>query len=264
MAWNKLLRHSGYIRARSHVLSSREIGNDAREAFAKLRWSHEYRKAYFKPEPLVSVLIATYNRAELLTERAIPSVLAQTYKNFELIIVGDCCTDDTAERVAALGDPRITFVNLPERGDYPTDPKLRWMVAGTAPVNHALSLAKGDFITHLDDDDEFHPERLNALLKSIKRHSADLVFHSFLHENADGSWLHIPAKSFSFANVSTGTIFYHHWFKSIPWDPLAYRLNEPGDWNRLRKFKYLGARCVAHPGMLLKHYRERNNVGTAH
>lgn len=264
MAWNKVLRHSGYIRAISHVRSAREVGKEAREAFLNQRWSPEYRKAYFKPQPLISVLIATYNRAELLTERTIPSVIAQTYRNFELIIVGDCCTDDTAERVAAINDPRIIFVNLPQRGDYPTDPKLRWMVAGTAPVNHALSLAKGDFITHLDDDDEFHPQRLEALLHSIKYNSADLVFHSFHHECADGSWLQIEAKDFSFSKVSTGTIFYHHWFKRIPWDPLAYRLREPGDWNRLRKIKYIGAVTKAHPGFLLDHYRERARADTAH
>ncbi|MDO8665381.1 MAG: glycosyltransferase, partial [Gemmatimonadales bacterium] len=63
--------------------------------------------------------IATYNRGAVLCERTIPTVLAQTYPHFELLIVGDHCTDDTEERVKALKDPRIRFVNLPERGNYP-------------------------------------------------------------------------------------------------------------------------------------------------
>src|SRR5262249_1151961 len=45
-------------------------------------------------EPLVSVCVATYNRAGLLTERCLPSVLGQTYRRFELIVVGDGCTDE--------------------------------------------------------------------------------------------------------------------------------------------------------------------------
>lgn len=70
-------------------------------------------------DPLVSVIIPTFNKAELLVERSIPSVLAQTYKRIEVVVVGDHCEDDTAERVAALNDDRVTFVNLPERGRYP-------------------------------------------------------------------------------------------------------------------------------------------------
>jgi hypothetical protein len=46
--------------------------------------------------------------------------------------------------------------------------------------------------------------------------------------------------------------------RQIGWDPLAYRYGEPGDWNRFRKLKYLGARAERHDGALLKHYRERN------
>ncbi len=55
-----------------------------------------------------------------------------------MLIVGDHCTDDTAERIAALGDPRIRFINLPARGVYPAEPFARWCVAGAAPMNHAL------------------------------------------------------------------------------------------------------------------------------
>ena len=114
--------------------------------------------------PLVSVAVATYNRAEVLTRRCIPSVLGQTYENLELIVVGDHCTDGTEEAVSRIDDPRLKFVNLPEKSVYPEDPRRRWMVAGTPPTNEAFSMARGDYITQLDDDDEYLPERLEKLV----------------------------------------------------------------------------------------------------
>ena len=63
-------------------------------------------------KPLISVYVPTYNRGELLVERPIPSVLNQTYKNFEFLIIGDCCDDATEELVSKIDDPRIHFHNL--------------------------------------------------------------------------------------------------------------------------------------------------------
>lgn len=259
-----LLKLTGYFRLMGYIRSSREIGPKARQRFARGRSAPPYQAAFDDPAPLVTVCIGTFNRAALLTERAIPSVLNQTYKRLELIVVGDACTDDTEARVARIDDPRLKFLNLPVRGDYPIDPMLRWMVAGTAPVNHALSMANGAFITHLDDDDEFALNRVEILLDTIRQHRADLVFHPFENETVEGAWEIRRARTFSFTNVSTGTIFYHRWFREIPWDPLAYRYGEPGDWNRLRKFKYLGAKTVRSPQVLLKHYQERSRADTAH
>ena len=63
--------------------------------------------------PVVSVIIATYNRSRVLAH-AIESVRYSTVSNWELIVVGDHCTDDTAAIVASFDDPRITFINLPQ------------------------------------------------------------------------------------------------------------------------------------------------------
>jgi glycosyltransferase involved in cell wall biosynthesis len=65
-----------------------------------------------KKSPVVSVIMATYNRSNVLCY-AIESVLWQTFKEWELWIVGDACTDDTATVVASFKDKRIHFVNLP-------------------------------------------------------------------------------------------------------------------------------------------------------
>ncbi|MFW6126412.1 MAG: glycosyltransferase family 2 protein, partial [Chloroflexota bacterium] len=60
-------------------------------------------------QPTVSVVIPTYNRAHLVG-RAIRSVLAQTYQDFEVIVVDDGSTDNTEEVVKGFGDPRIQFI----------------------------------------------------------------------------------------------------------------------------------------------------------
>lgn len=235
-----------------------DVGPAARAEFQRQKQTDDYQSVFDKAEPLVSICIATYNRGRLLMERSLASCLRQTYRNIEIIVVGDACTDETPQLMSKVSDPRVRFVNLEQRGAYPHKPHLRWMVAGTAAVNHALSLSRGDFITHLDDDDEHSPDRVEALLSTIIRERADLVYHPFKFEELDGEWIINPSKSFRFGAVTTSSILYHRHFSKLGWDALAFRYREPGDWNRLRKLAYLQARIVRYPEVLLSHYRERN------
>jgi len=226
------------------------------DRFLVERNTEAYQAVFHDTDPLVTVCIATYSRSRILCERTIPSVLNQTWKNIELIVVGDCCPDDTAERISHITDPRLRFINLEERGNYPPDPQLRWLVAGTKPENTALSLARGAFITHLDDDDTYPPERLEKLVRLAQQERADVVWHPFHREKSNGKWVIHPAETFSAGCVTTSSVMFHHWLKCIPSDIDAYRLKEPGDWNRFRKFKYLGVKIVRHPEPLLFHYKE--------
>ena len=81
----------------------------------------------------VSVIIATYNRSEILIKRTIPAILEQDYHNFEIVVVGDKCIDDTAECISHLSDPRIKFYDLEKRGNYPSDIKDRWLYRDLSP-----------------------------------------------------------------------------------------------------------------------------------
>jgi len=207
--------------------------------------------------PLVSVCVATYNRAQLLAERCLPSVLGQSYEHLEVVVVGDGCTDETARRVAAIRDPRLRFLNLEHRRDYPADPLRRWMVAGTPALNKALARSRGELITHLDDDDEYLPQRLEKLVGFIRDEACDLVWHPFWYEDHEGRWLLNDAGEFAFAHVTTSSVVYRSWFKKIPWDPEAHLLMEPGDWNRFRRLRFVGPVCRRFPEPLLRHYRER-------
>jgi len=226
-----------------------------------LKNSYEYQQVYEKENPLVSVCIATYNRCDLLVNRAVKSVLNQTYRNLELIVVGDCCTDDTQRSLLEIRDERLTFVNLPMRGSYPDDPMLRWMVAGTTPVGHALKIVKGDFITHLDDDDEYLDDRIEKLVRYIQENKVDVLWHPFWKQCANDKWELRECNDFKAGQVTTGSVFYHNWFKCIPWSLDAYRYKEPGDWNRFRKFKYLGATTKRFPEPLFRHYAEKSQSG---
>jgi len=239
--------------------SRQDLEPGAFAAFQAERRTEAYQAVFDVDQPLVSVCIATYNRRELVTSRAIASVLAQTYPHLEVVVVGDACTDDTGAAIAALGDPRVRFVNRANRGVYPEAPNLRWMVAGTDPINDALALAKGHFITHLDDDDAFAPNRLEVLLAHIRAARADLLWHPFQYEDPSGKWRTNHAPLFRKTQVTTSSVLYHRWFKDLPWDPEAYLYGEPGDWNRFRKFKFLGVKAERHPEVLLRHFRERNN-----
>ena len=92
--------------------------------------------------PRVSVIITTYNRAALLP-RAVNSVLTQTYRDLELIIVDDCSMDHTSEVVTRFKDPRISVLRHSEnRGQG-------------AAFNTGLLHANGEYIAFLDDDDEW-------------------------------------------------------------------------------------------------------------
>lgn len=103
---------------------------------------------------LISVYIPTKNRAQLLL-KAIQSVQAQTHAAFELIVVDDGSTDVTNELLADLAaqDPRIRQLRqCPSRG-------------ATMARNTAILAAQGPFVTGLDDDDEFTPDRLALFLR---------------------------------------------------------------------------------------------------
>jgi hypothetical protein len=227
------------------------------DAYHAYRETQDYRAPYASAAPLVSICVATVDRANLLLERSIASIRAQSYHNLQIIVVGDNCSDDTALRLAALGDNRIHFVNLPERGPYPRQGIDRWYVAGSNAMNHALSLCEGHFVTHLDDDDAMVPHRIETLVGEALQNRADFLWHPFWCENRDGTWLKLGNGRLELGQVSTGSIFYHRYFARVPWDVHAYRLREPGDWNRLRKIKLMRPRMRFVEEPLLYHHVEQ-------
>ncbi|WP_019637884.1 glycosyltransferase family 2 protein [Paenibacillus fonticola] len=222
--------------------------------FLQAASTEQYKKIYELEQPLVTICIPTYNRADALLNCSLKSAVRQTYTNLEIIVVGDGCTDHTADVIRQFNDPRIKFENRESRGEYPSETYQRWLVAGSIPTNRALELATGHFITHLDDDDEFFDDRIEKLVAFAKETQADLIYHPFYYLIGPEQWVMNDAEPLMCAKVTTSSMFYHNWLKCIPWDPRSYLLNEPGDWNKVRRMVELGIKTARYPEPLtMKH-----------
>ncbi len=151
--------------------------------FARLK--HEASFTDTNERPLISITIPTYDRGKLLVERTLPSIFSQTYENFEVIVAGDCCIDDTPAILATVKDPRFRFINLPQRTKYPDDPTLRWFVSGVGPSNYGIDAAQGKWITYFDDDDIMAPHYLESLLEFAQAGNYEFVAGLY-EEERDG------------------------------------------------------------------------------
>lgn len=217
----------------------------ARKQLDDLRASAEYERAFEVSEPLVSVRIATYRNTQALIDVAIASVRRQSYERWEIVVVNDGPNDATAAAIAGLGEPRIRFEALPERGKYPSSPQHRWMVAGTDPANRAADLASGTWLAPLDDDDEFTDDHIETLLRVALEHRAELAYGALVQRNVVNAtearvWSDPPAISqFSFqgALYLTGLRFFQY-------DVRSWMLGEPADWNLIRRMTDAGVRTA--------------------
>lgn len=109
------------------------------------------------PRPRVSVIIPTYNR-EHVVQDAIRSILAQTFVDFEVIVVDDGSTDSTASAVRAIKDPRVRLVRHARNRGIPQ------------ARNTGLDQARGEYIAWLDSDDVARPDRLQAQVRYLAEH----------------------------------------------------------------------------------------------
>ena len=113
--------------------------------------------------PEISIITATYNRSNILAY-SIQSVIDQSYQNWELLVIGDACTDDTEAVVHNFADDRIQFINLEVNfGEQ------------SGPNNVGLKRARGAFIAFLNHDDLWFPDHLQRTLDCLLSTQADLV-----------------------------------------------------------------------------------------
>jgi len=114
-------------------------------------------------QPLVSVIMPTYNHAKFIG-KAIDSVLNQTYKNLELIVIDNYSDDDTEKIVDSYEDKRIIYLKFRNNG----------IIA--ASRNHGIKHSHGDYIAFLDSDDWWYPEKLKVVANYFQK--ADIIYHN--------------------------------------------------------------------------------------
>ena len=105
--------------------------------------------------PEVTVILPTYNWAEVLPY-AIGSVLQQTLRDFELLVVGDGCTDNSEAAVRAVGDHRVRWINLPANTGHQAGPN-----------NEGLRLSRGRIVAYIGHDDLWLPRHLELVTAAI-------------------------------------------------------------------------------------------------
>ncbi|MCI8661629.1 MAG: glycosyltransferase family 2 protein [Lachnospiraceae bacterium] len=125
-------------------------------------------------DEMVSIIMPSWNTDKFIAE-SIQSVINQTYKNWELLIVDDCSMDNTDDIVAAFHDNRIRYF------------KNKKNCGAALTRNKALREAKGEWIAFLDSDDVWDPEKLEKQIRFMKKNRYVFSYHEYekINENSE-------------------------------------------------------------------------------
>ena len=110
----------------------------------------------------VSVIIPAYNKADL-TVKTVESVLSQTYENIEIIVVDDGSTDDTKSKIENFGD-KVHYIYKQNGG-------------ACSARNVGIKQATGDFISLIDCDDIFYPEKIVQSVECLNNNSDFIIYY---------------------------------------------------------------------------------------
>jgi len=212
-----------------------------------------------EPEPLVSVRIGTYNRGPLVVDRAIASALRQTYEHLEILVIGDHCDASTEAAVRSVRDPRIRFINLPQRGLYPEDPIHRWLVAGTAPMNAAIAIAQGAWMAPCDDDDEFTDDHVEVLLEAARSRNLEFVWSKADMEVEPKKWVEVGSDDLG-GGITHGSVMYASGLRFFRYNNSSWKLSQPGDWNMWNRMRRAGVKMGFVDKVTYRHYVETVSV----
>lgn len=138
--------------------------------------------------PLISVVMPVFNAQQDLRE-AINSILAQTFKDFELIVIDDGSSDDSVEIILAIDDPRIRLLRQPQNKGLVTS------------LNLGLLEAKGQFIARMDADDLSNPERFSLQIQLMQDGNLDICGSHWAQIDAQGRQFAILEAPSSYAEV---------------------------------------------------------------
>ena len=141
--------------------------------------------------PEISVILPVYNGGKYLKE-AIDSILNQTFKNFELIIVNDGSTDESLYIIRSYKDERIKLINQKNTGL-------------SKALNNGIKLAKGKYIARMDQDDISHPERLKKQIKFMESHTDYVAIGTYANYiSKNGEFLYTSKTPYKSEDLKNG------------------------------------------------------------
>ncbi len=127
---------------------------------------------------MISVIIPAYNHEKFIGP-AVESVLAQSWRDLELLVIDDGSTDRTAEVVKSYDDPRLSYYYQENQDAYNT-------------INRGLDMAKGEYIAILNSDDVYTTDRLDRLVEEQQRTGAACLFSDVIPIDDDGRQFEDP------------------------------------------------------------------------
>ena len=207
-------------------------------------------------KPKISVIISTYNRPDML-QRAVNSVLAQTFKSFEVIIV-----DDHSKKPPKLDLPedenRVIAMRLPYNTGYQVIPK-----------NVGIMISRGQYIAYLDDDNVYLPNHLEVLYKAITKNRADVVYGDRSYHSNDPNEKRFMGKQsypYDLSQIEQGnyidTSDIMHTIQAINdvgfWDIFWER---KGDWLLMVRFGKAKKKIVHVPEVITEYHWHNSNIG---
>ena len=230
--------------------------DDARawERLWSLRRTDEYERAFTESEPLVTIIVTTYSNWRLLRERALPSVLAQTYEHYECLVIGDAAPPEAAAAVESFGDARLRFVNLPYRGPYPPDSQDAWYISGTTPFNTALALTSGRWIGAVADDDALSPTYVESLLALARRERAEVAYGQLRFRDPEAADHVVGAFPPAHGQWGIQCSLLHSGLRYLPLQPSDWLFKVPNDWSWAERMLRIGVRFAMLEEVMVDYY----------
>lgn len=242
-----------HIRPTLRAIADEESEN-RRRLFA-LRASPAYEQAYADPDPLVTVTVPTLGRRDALISRALPSLLSQTHTNLEVLVVGDAAgSSQVEEAIAALGDPRVRYVQLTQRLIADLDAKRHWLVGSTMGRNEAIRRARGRWLVHFDDDDHLRPDAIASLLALAREQHVEVAYGGYEQHEPGGlrtTQLGFPPR---WGNFAWPGALMHGGLRFLERELFAISLELPGDVHMLERALRVGVRFALLDEVVLDYF----------
>jgi hypothetical protein len=238
------------LRDALRALAANEPQN--RRSLQAVRDEADYRRAWTDDRPLVSVTVATLGRPELIS-RSLPSILGQSYDELEVIVAADGAPSETETAVAALGDPRIRYLDLGPRQTWTDDLAKLWLVGATRARNASVNAARGRWIVEFDDDDAMRPECLEALIDLARRTDAEAVYGQ-VRQYVGGEQRDFCTFPPRHGRFSWAGGMYHAGLRFFGRELLAADLGLPGDWWLAERMLRAGVRFAMRDEVLCDAY----------